>query len=435
METWTGIQQHNGQRDDDDDDVVVVIGGVKPKSILRKPKYSQKVAAQESNPSRRRVENYEPTTTNHRSSSTPRQQQQQQQSLVQPPVQSTVPVAVVQDVVVERPPRKRKDKTKTTVVQQSPESAASATTMAIEGYSPKTSSSSSLTVAAAAAASTKNDDITAQQDNDDVSDEPLVFNSMADLMEKAGTLPIVDEGNSNTTEPNTVLEAELEFSCVDPEDYQAMKDEEVREHYDVFLGRQPQDFLADHDKENSEDEGDEGDLWDLLNNGSDEEEVVSREPRAFLKLWEALSQWVTPEAVRYVRHLQQAQSDQEYTSDWVPQYDRSDVGASRCAGLMAMLQMHTSKALEELNQSPDVLRLVERRLADLLRCFDYSRPMPNLDMACSKAMACILLDTVLVETQVEDCVPASCQTLGMTIEEYRYLTRSAIVNFGTPSDQ
>ena len=118
--------------------------------------------------------------------------------------------------------------------------------------------------------------------------------------------------------------------------------------------------------------------------------------------------------------------------------DRSDLGASRCAGLMVMIQMHFRTALEELGHDLEERQSTERLVGDLLRTFDYSRPSPKLDVAQSKAMTTILLQTVLYKP--EECnpasaplrVPASCQILDMTLEEFRYLTVSAICNLATP---
>ena len=118
-------------------------------------------------------------------------------------------------------------------------------------------------------------------------------------------------------------------------------------------------------------------------------------------LWQALSDWLTPEAVAWVNGLekeyfvqqQQQQNDENAnnketsniaaavvvssSSDWAPQVDRSDIGASRCAGLMAMIKLYLPTAMKELKRSEDLRRIAERRLADLLRCFDYSMPTAN----------------------------------------------------------
>ena len=74
-------------------------------------------------------------------------------------------------------------------------------------------------------------------------------------------------------------------------------------------------------------------------------------------------------------------------------------------------------------------------LAALVRCFDYSRPTPRLDIALTRALTCVLLDTVAQsqkpqqqqqQRREENFVPTTpCQALGMKPEEYRYLVRSA----------
>ena len=49
-------------------------------------------------------------------------------------------------------------------------------------------------------------------------------------------------------------------------------------------------------------------------------------------------------------------------------------------------------------------------------------------------MTTILLDLVLVETREKDTasivVPPSAKAVGMAIEEFRYITRSAVQGFG-----
>jgi hypothetical protein len=262
--------------------------------------------------------------------------------------------------------------------------------------------------------------------------EPLVFSSLADLMEAAGTLP-----DPHDQSPPSVIEADLSFACMDPETYQEEKQQELQQHYEIFLGYGPIEDLnlqSDQDKENSEDdEASDGGLWDILGDneeGMDETtSIPAVEPRIFLDFWNMLSQWITPQAVEYVRFLQQqSRSDETFRAQADP---RDDVSASRCAGLMAVLQMHVPRMLQELGQSPALLRLMHQRLADLLRTWDFCRPSPKLDTAKSRALTCILLETVLVRDDLTQ-VPDSCEAIGLSLAEYKYLSKSAIVNFGTP---
>ena len=250
-------------------------------------------------------------------------------------------------------------------------------------------------------------------------DELLTFNSVADLMEAAGTLPAPDKTDQT---PPRVVEAGLEFSCMDPDEYQALQQEARHEQYGVMLGTTEESSSC----------------WDLLDTDDDDDETVSStsdegkevEPRAFLQLWNVLAQWVTPEAVRYVRHLRSHHD----APPPPPQVHRSDVDASRCAGLQALLQMHIQKSLvEDLQRPVEELRRAECRLADLIRCLDFSRPMPPLHSAGARALTCLLVATLLGVTN-DGVLPDCCQVLGLSREEYLYLSQSAIVNFGTPDD-
>lgn len=72
------------------------------------------------------------------------------------------------------------------------------------------------------------------------------------------------------------------------------------------------------------------------------------------------------------------------------------------------------------------------RLGDFLRTFDYSREAPKLGVKMWKAITCILLDLVMIESRREASVatvPPAVSAVEMTIDEYRYLTRSAVQTF------
>jgi hypothetical protein len=323
------------------------------------------------------------------------------------------PRSVVQDVVMERPKRKPQRR------QASKATSESASATAIEGYTPITAAS----VAAAPvkpkttfASGTKHDPTATSasngKNNDDDDDDPLVFNSLADLMEMAGTLP-----NPKSAETPAVVETELSFSCMDPNEYQ--QEEQELEAQDQAEQEEPDDMQnGDTDDETEEENDNDDGSWDDFFYNDQEEEELDREPRkerAFLKLWTAISQWVTPQAVEYIKQLEQetslVQGEFTWDADWVTQVDRSDVGASRCAGLMAVLQMHIPRCLRELSRSMEERRVAERRLADLLRCWDYSRPAAvKLDTSLSRALTCVLLDMVLVgSSRPEQAqLPVSC---------------------------
>jgi hypothetical protein len=369
------------------------------------------------------------------------------------------PTPVVRDVVMERPKRKAQRQAAATIANKSPASNLSRTNAdptAIEGYTPTTMPTISTKVNASAKAKTsfaadtkQSSPSDTQTPSDDDDEDPLVFNSLADLMEAAGTLPSNDW--NDPTQPPAVVEAELSFSCMDPDDYKEQErqleqeEEEEQEEEPHIDGNDDDDDDDDMEDETSQNEQDGGGgfLNDFFSNEDDEEPVERREERAFLTLWKAIAHWVTPESVQYVtllheRQQQGAESGQllAWDNEYVPQVDRSDVGASRCAGLMALLQMHIPRCLQELGRSMEERRTAERRLADLLRCWDYGRPAAvKLGTKLARALTCVLLETVLMVPGHEDTVklPVSCQAVDMKMEEYRYLTRSAILSFGASS--
>uniref|UniRef100_A0A7S3P1W0 Uncharacterized protein n=1 Tax=Amphora coffeiformis TaxID=265554 RepID=A0A7S3P1W0_9STRA len=404
--------------------------------------------------------------------------------------------AAVRDVVMERPRPKRNNKAKassshiTTTTTTTPGVAAASTS--IEGYTPKQQPQVDVATETPAPTTTTT---TAAEKPRTKEEEALILNSLVDLMENAG-MSLPDEGTTPLSEA-AVVEADLQFSVMTPEEFDQYKEEQRRAQYEIFLGR-PSIFQepTETDKENavkgpdeqvnpassdetstnsamdadddddavvtpencnSDNEDDEdtyGDIFGDDGDFEDDEEVVEREPRAFLKLWSALSQWATPQAVRFIqslRSLDTKESAASTTTTYEIQsaVDRSDVGASRCAGLMATVQRNFRVALEELGHDLEERRSTERLVGDLLRTFDYSLPSPPLDVAHAKAMTSILLQTVLYQPPLPDdnnesdgkCpatspaqqVPPSCQNLGVTAEEFRYLTVSTIPNLAPPS--
>ena len=99
-------------------------------------------------------------------------------------------------------------------------------------------------------------------DNDDDSTKPLIFNSLADLMEMAGTLPSIDDDDGNRTanrtssgirtsdtHPTTMMETQLDFSVIDPMDYQQQQN-------DIFYGMtsvpSPRGTTIDDDDDNND---------------------------------------------------------------------------------------------------------------------------------------------------------------------------------------
>jgi hypothetical protein len=315
----------------------------------------------------------------------------------------------VQEIVVERK-KKSKNRVKPTLQRKS--------SGAVEGYLPKTNSAA---VSKAIETHGRKEEKAGGIAKTTEYDAPLIFNSLADLMETAGTLPPQNE------EP-TVIEAELNFSCMDPESFDEERKEDREVQHRVFLGKQE---LFEDDDENTEPHRSDG-IWDILGSAEpedEEDEEPTRPPRAFLLLWKAIAQWVTPDAVAYVRDLRDM--GHYYCSETVPAYDRSDVGVSRCAGLMAVMRMHIARCWKdlELPTMKTELRTVELQLANLLRLFDYSQPSPKFDTGLSRALTCMLMASILFPQAAIQKVPEPCSMVKMELEEYVYLVQSAILRF------
>jgi hypothetical protein len=365
-----------------------------------------------------------------------------------------------------------------------------------------------------------------QQQNSDK--EALILNSLADLLETTSVVPLPAADTPVTTD-TTVVEADLQFSVMTPESFRRQKEQECQLQYQIMMGQQHhQRYSTDNnpsssDKENNlavtgqqqrppemdedtslsgpvddeeeddsdqeednpdndddEDNGMDDDYFvnDNMSESDDEDSSTPYQPRAFIILWSALTQWVTPQTVKWLqtwRNLQNqaremgnnnnngeasvaATTVDVTTLPTQAAVDRTDLGASRCAGLMAILQMHFNTALAELGLRLEDRRRTERLVGDLLRTFNYSRPSPRLTVAQSKALTAILLHTVIYEgdgaittgggSEIESSsighaashkkvsntviLPASCQGLGLTSDEFHYLTVSAIPNLKTP---
>jgi hypothetical protein len=169
----------------------------------------------------------------------------------------------------------------------------------------------------------------------------------------------------------------------------------------------------------------------------EEDKVVVEEAplRSFSLIWSAFLEWLTFESVEWMARLEGTAENGDkpplYSNDWTPHVDRSDIGASRCAGLMAMIKMYLPSCMVALNHPEDMQRTAEHRIGDLLRTFDYSSEAPKLPTKMWKAITCILLDMVMLETRPKsiESVPPTVEAVGITIDEYKYLTRSAVQTF------
>jgi hypothetical protein len=187
----------------------------------------------------------------------------------------------------------------------------------------------------------------------------------------------------------------------------------------------------------------------------DQEELHhSEEKRAFLIIWQTLSQWLTAETMDLIqghgtddddkkRSQESSAAKSEDASNTVEEVSverRSvEIGASRRSGITSMIRMHLTRSLAELKRLPlstqqqkDILndqRKIEQRLGDLVITFDISGPVANFSTKHWKVMTTILIIISFPSLSTDSVMlPSSAQSLGMTAEEYRYLTHSALTS-------
>ena len=273
-----------------------------------------------------------------------------------------------------------------------------------------------------------------------------------------------DDDDDNDEEEEGITDTDFEEGCV----LNKGSDEPTLE--EVFFGRQQPIFGEDtddvDDSENesrmSEYEGDGGThsgggggsgFMDFF--GADEDDSVGEPepaPKAFILLWNAMSSWITPETTA---QIQEWQAEQEAaggdaaalipSSTLRQPYDLSDIGASRCGGLMSMIKMHLPRALEELGYNKSdghVRRLAQSRLANFLRTFNFSDASPKFDSSLWRALTVILVDIcfpssllfpdIIAQNRQQggegqsQSLPASISQCGISDSEYEYLVNSAM---------
>jgi hypothetical protein len=261
-------------------------------------------------------------------------------------------------------------------------------------------------------------------------DKPVVFSSISNLMSQAGTLPSQQDSNAQ------VIEADLSFACMTCQEY----DETVK------CAAESMDISLDGDTAGGPDEGNEHDVFLGTDNVFfEDEDYISEddndsslegndcytppEARAFMKLWEAITDWVTSDTISLLK--QWRTNDVDFSeSACVPQVDQSDLGSARRKGLNSMITMYLSSTLDVLGLQQDDKRRVEMRLDNFLRTLSFSKPMAKLSSKLWKAMTCVLVDMVLLDSTQSTNVrlPAPAKEVGMVADEYKYLTRSAVTN-------
>lgn len=265
------------------------------------------------------------------------------------------------------------------------------------------------------------------------SDKPVVFSSISELMSQAGTLPSQQQDSSD---PPQVVEADLSFACMTSQEYDetvkcAAESMDINLDADtaggpeeangnVFLGNDKV-FFDDDYSTGSDDENDsslEGD-----------DDFIQPEPRAFMKLWEAITDWVTPETISLIKRWRTNDMDCSETES-VPQVDQSDVGSSRRKGLNSMITMYLPSTLDDLGVQQHDRRRVEMRLDNFLRTLSFSKPMAKFGSKLWKAMTCVLVDMVLLDSTQSTNVllPPPASEVGMVADEYKYLIKSAVTN-------
>ena len=239
---------------------------------------------------------------------------------------------------------------------------------------------------------------------------------------------------------------------------------------EVFFGRQQAIFGDDtddvDDSENesrmSEYEGDGGThggggsgFMDFF--GADEDDSVGEPepaPKSFILLWNAMSSWITPETTAQIQEWQ-VEQEAASPSAVVPSstlrqpYDLSDIGASRCGGLMSMIKMHLPRALEDLGYDKSnghVRRLAQSRLANFVRTFDFSAASsPKFDSSLWRALTVVFVDICFPSSVLYPDVaqksqegatgqtpyaPTSISQCGISASEYKYLVNSAMKSLG-----
>jgi len=270
------------------------------------------------------------------------------------------------------------------------------------------------------------------------------------------------KGNSDG---GNTIEADIEFSYMAEEEYDetmelakstGVSHEEILKSKVRFNGiGKGNDMLEDGANESQDvsmsasDEDDDGMMDFFAHEEEEEEEQIGAQPSIspFMVLWNVLAKWITSEGVQILQEWRQDLFHENYigpvvkesseTQKYSPQnINTSDVSLSRCAGLMSMLKLNTTMALSELGYNY-TNKIVESRLGDFIKTFDFEQPMVKLDSDMWAALTTVLLEIILPKNNTKNTdgakwrptnssLPSQLQKVGLTIEEYHYLTCTAI---------
>lgn len=307
----------------------------------------------------------------------------------------------------------------------------------------------------------------------DTPNDMKIIGSLSELVAYA------QETSQRCEEQVTSIETDLDFSCYTKEQYDEISEsakalgmtlDEYLQHRQVASEDDEKDDYDDIDElkesvatniqdNDSEDmtsitnEDEEDDFVDIFGSVLDEEYLPPPPIRPFMMIWNALSMWITPNAVLVLRTFKTDMFDNhdrlvpdETADPMTHRIEMSDVASSRAAGLMSMLKMNLNKSLTELGYSNDgyTRRLAETRLSEFLQCFDYSQPMVKFHSDLWRALTIVLLDIVLPKYDIayegqsgkrishpenlDDNAPllAFMNGIGISKDEYKYLVTKAI---------
>jgi hypothetical protein len=274
--------------------------------------------------------------------------------------------------------------------------------------------------------------------------------------------------NTHQVPPTGTLETHLEFACVSqqeyedhPEEYGSLLDTPKEEDPAIATEEDKEDFnrICDNEQDDFDDEVEEEQSVD--------NDVILDEPTLtpFIKLWRVLSQWMTHDTLTLLNTWEKNEifestmkmdhilyptaNDDPLTTTHSPSQaeQQQTVVAARYQGLIAMLKIHLPTCIEVLGvlqYASITYKGAEDRLGALVASFDlYSTDMTFTSMhldssilwrACTMILldiACFCHDSQMDSHHDTRTIQTHIQTLGLSMEEYTYLTRQALKSLCT----